>query len=226
MATRKITSEPKVAKEPKAKKPKVTKARKLSGLKDDGSPNGFWLKFKFKLSMYDCDNISEWKEYHFLGHILKRYKDYMGIEFTLSYSSSPTKCPELFCIKRMISFLGVDDNQTIKDYIDFVFDHYIIPKKVSLTSIAYFFTTNFIFEFKNKFRKESRITRSTELPPDFKKVINDLNIDVSTYGDLAFAKIAVENDPGNNELVIYTKMFDELKSIGFDDGVLGRLDGN
>jgi hypothetical protein len=202
------------------------KIRKVSGLKEDGSPNSAWTKFKAKLSAYNCDDISEWKEYHFLGHILKRYKDYMGIEFTLSYSGPPTKCSELFCVKRTVSFLGVDDNQTVKDYIDFVFDQYIIPKKVSLTSIAYFFTTNFIFEFKKKFRKESKITRSTELPPDFKKIVGSLNVDVSTYGDLAFAKIAVENDPSNHELNIYTKMFDELKIIGFDDGVLGRLDGN
>lgn len=209
-----------------ATRKKVTKVRKVSGLKEDGSPNSAWTKFKSKLSSYSYDEISEWKEYHFLGHILKRYKECMGIEFTLSYSGPPTKCSELFCVKRMISFLGVDDNQTIKDYIDFVFDQYIIPKKISLTSIAYFFTTNFIFEFKKKFRKESKITRSTELPPDFQKVVSGLNIDVSTYGDLAFAKIAVENDPSNNELGIYTKMFDELKGIGFDDSILGRLDGN
>ena len=207
-------------------KPKVTKVKKISGLNADGTPNAFWKKFKCKLALYDSDDISKWQEYHFLGHILKRYQDYMGIEFTLSYSSGPSKCSELFCVKRMISFLGTDDNQTIKDYIDFVFDQYIIPKKVSLSSIAYFFTTNFIFEFKKKFRKETKITRSTLLPQNCKSVVTNLNLDVSTYGDLAFAKIAVENDPNNNELEIYTKMFDELKSIGFDDSVLGRLDGN
>jgi hypothetical protein len=208
------------------KKVAATKVRKVSGLKEDGSPNNSWLKFKAKLSECTYDDISEWKEHHFLGHILKRYKDYMGIDFTLSYSGPPSKCSELFCVKRMISFLGTDDNQTIKDYIDFVFDQYIVPKKVSLSSIAYFFTTNFIFEFKKKFRKETKITRSTLLPQDCKSVVTNLNLDVITYGDLAFAKIAVENDPNNNELEIYTKMFDELKSIGFDDSVLGRLDGN
>ena len=210
----------------KAVEPKVTKVKKISGLKEDGTPNAFWQKFKCKLATYDADDISQWHEYHFLGHILKRYKDHIGIEFTLSYSRAPTKSPEMFCVKRMISFLGVDDNQTIKDYIDFVFDQYIIPKKVFVTSIAYFFTTNFIFEFKKKFRKESRITRSTPLPTDYKSVVNNLNIDVCTYGDLAFAKVAIENDPNSSELDIYIRMFDALKNLGFDDGVLGRLDGN
>jgi hypothetical protein len=209
-----------------AVEPKVTKVKKISGLKEDGTPNAFWQKFKCKLALYESDDISKWQEYHFLGHILKRYKDHMGIEFTLSYSSSPTKCPEMFCIKRMIAFLGVGDNQTIKDYIDFVFDQYIIPKNVSVTTIAYFFTTNFIFEFKKKFRKESRITRATQLPTDYKSVVTNLNLDVCTYGDLAFAKIAIENDPNSSELEIYIRMFDALKNVGFDDSVLGRLDGN
>jgi predicted acetyltransferase len=206
--------------------PKVTKIKKISGLKEDGTPNAFWQKFKCKLALYDSDDISKWQEYHFLGHILKRYKDYMGIEFTLSYSRGPTQCPEMFCIKRMIAFLGVGDNKTIKDYIDFVFDQYIIPRKVPVTSIGYFFTTEFIFQFKKRFSKAARITRSTQLPTDYKSVVNSLSLDVCTYGDLAFAKLAIENDPNSSEIAIYIKMFDELKNIGFDDGVLGRLDGN
>ena len=165
-----------------ATRKKVTKVRKVSGLKEDGSLNNAWLKFKSKLSGYSYDDISEWKEYHFLGHILKRYKDYMGIDFTLSYSGPPSKCSELFCVKRMISFLGADDNQTIKDYIDFVFDQYIVPKKVSLSSIAYFFTTNFIFEFKKKFHKESKITRSTLLPQDCKSVVRTLTLTLVHMG--------------------------------------------
>jgi hypothetical protein len=209
-----------------AVEPKVTKVKKISGLKEDGSPNTYWQKFKCKLALYESDDISQWQEYHFLGHILKRYKDHMGIEFTLSYSRAPTKCPEMFCIKRMIAFLGVEDKQTIKDYIDFVFDQYIIPKKVSVTSIGYFFTTEFIFQFKKRFSKESRISRSTQLPADYKSVVSNLNLDVCTYGDLAFAKVAIENDPSSSELEIYIRLFDELKKIGFDDNVLGRLDGN
>ncbi|MCK9567816.1 hypothetical protein M0R72_02550 [Candidatus Pacearchaeota archaeon] len=210
----------------KAVEPKVTKVQKISGLKADGTPNAFWQKFKAKLALYASDDISQWQEYHFLGHILKRYKDHMGIEFTLSYSRAPAKCSEMFCIKRMIAFLGVEDKQTIKDYIDFVFDQYIIPKKVSVTSIGYFFTTEFIFQFKKMFSKDSRISRSTQLPADYKSVVSSLNIDVCTYGDLAFAKLAIENDPNGSEVAIYIRMFDELKNIGFDDGVLGRLDGN
>ncbi len=205
---------------------KVTKVRKIRGLKEDGTLSGPWLKFKKRLDLYDNVPIQDWNEYNFLGHILKRYKEYMGMELALSYSGAPSKCGEIYCTKRMVLSLGTEDPQTIKNYIDFVYDNYIIPGKVSISSLAYFFTTNFIFDFKKKFRKESKITRSTQLPSDCKCVVDGLGLDVNTYGDLAFAKLAIENDPNNNDLAVYSQMFDTLKNIGFDDTILGRLDGH
>jgi hypothetical protein len=202
----------------------VLKMRKIKGLKEDGSISGPWRNFKARLDLYADVPISEWNEYNFLGHILKRYKDYMGMEFSLSYIGAPSKSKELYCIKRMVLYLGSSDNQTIKDYIDFVYNSYIIPGKVSVSSLAYFFTANFMFEFKKKLRRDSKITRATKLPDSYKNILENLSIDVNTYGDLAFAKIAIDNDPGNNDLAIYSKMFNELKNIGFDDSVLGKLD--
>jgi hypothetical protein len=204
---------------------KVT-PRKIKGLNQDGSPNASWRKFKIRLDNYTDTPEDEWDEYYFLGHILKRYKDYMGTEFPLSYKSAPSKSQELYCVKRMIATLSVQDKQTIKNYIDFVYDTYILPKKVAVTSLAYFFTVNFIFDFKSKYRKDTKITRNTQLPPNCKEVINNLSLDVCTYGDLAFAKLALDNDPKNDALEVYSKMFEELKNTGFDTGVLERLDGN
>lgn len=208
-------------------KGKVT--RKIKGLNKDGTISVPWRKFKARLDFYADDPISDWNEYHFLGHILKRYKDYMGIEFTLSYTGAPSKCGEMYCVKRMMLALSASDNQTVKDYIDFVFDTYVIPSKVTITSIAYFFTTNFIFDFKKKFRRDSVITRSTALPTKYKEIMDSLKIGdcgIDTYGDLAFVKVAMREDPSNDELKKYAHMFDELKTVGFDDSVLERLDGN
>ena len=204
----------------------MTKVRKIKGLKEDGTISGPWKKFKSRLDSYSDAPINEWDEYHYLGHILKKYKDYMGSDFPLSYCGAPSKCGEMYCVKRMVLSLGVDDKQTIVDYINFVYDKYIIPGNISVSSLAYFFTANFIFEFKKKFRKETKITRTTQLPPNYKNVIVSLELDVCTYGDLAFAKIAIDNDPKSTDLEIYSRMFCELKNIGFDDSVLGRLDGN
>jgi hypothetical protein len=205
---------------------KVTKVRKIKGLKNDGTLTKPWSKFKDRIEAYADTPVSEWTEYNFLGHILKRYENYMGSSFPLSYSGSPSKCSEIYCVKRMLLGLGLDNPQTVVNYIDFIYDKYIIPGKVSISSLAYFFTTNFIFEFKKKLRKESVITRTTQLPSNYQNVITNLNLDVCTYGDLAFARVAIENDPDNNELSGYITMFNELKNIGFDDSILGRLDGH
>jgi hypothetical protein len=205
---------------------KATKTRKLSGLKIDGTPNKAWTTFKERLDSYADIPLAKWTAEEALGHILKRYRDHMGVELSLSHSGPPTSCSEIYCVKRMILALGISEGQTVKDYIDFVFDKYIMPNKVTFSSIAYFFTTNFIFEFKKKFRKDNKITRSTEIPDRYKTVIASLSLDVKTYGDLAFAKVAISDDPNNQDLAVYSQMFEELKGVGFDESVLGRLDGN
>jgi hypothetical protein len=196
---------------------------KLSGLKQDGRPNAYWRKFKERLDSYSDLPVEEWKDDQILGHILKRYKDQMGIDFALSFSGPPTKCKEIYCLRRTILALGTEDPVSIKTYIDWMFDSIIIPNKVTISSIAYFFTTTFILKFKQESRKKSRITRATFLPEEYKTIISNLELDVSTYGDLAFAKVAIQDDPGNSAYDVYGKMFTELKTIGFDESVLNAI---
>lgn len=202
---------------------KKTKGR-LSGLKADGKPNAYWRRFKERLDSYSEVEVSDWKEEHFLAHTLQRYKDYMGIEFSLSYSGPPTKCKEIYCIRRVVLALGTEDPVVIKQYIDWVFDTVIIPTKAVFYSIAYFFTTSFILKFKAERRRQSRITRTSELPSEVKNIATDLEIDIKTYGDLAFARVAINNDPENEELEIYSRLFVMLKDIGFDEKVLTSLE--
>lgn len=197
---------------------------KLSGLNADGTPNAYWRRFKERLDNYEETAIQDWKAEHILGHILKRYKDQMGVEYALSYSGPPTKCKEIYCTKRMLLALGTEDGQTAKNYVDWVFDTVIIPGKVAISSIAYFFTTSFILRFKAERRRKSQISRATELPPDIKSVVENLSLDVKTYGDLAFAKVAIDDDPGNEELSVYFRLFMDLKDKGFDESVLSTLE--
>jgi len=199
--------------------------KKPSGIKDDGLPNAYWRRFKERLDAYADTPTSDWKEEHFLGHIIKRYKDMMGVDFALSYSGPPTKCKEIYCIRRMLLALGTEDGNTIKKYIDFVFDTIIIPQKGTISSIAYFFTATFVMKFKQALRKQNRITRATELPDDVLSVAQNLSLDVKTYGDLAFAKIAIDDDPENKDLEVYFRLFMELKQVGFDESVLSSLEG-
>jgi len=198
---------------------------KISGLKADGKPNAYWRRFKERLDNYADIPVKDWNEEHVLGHILKRYKDQVGMEFSLSYSGPPSKCKEIYCVRRMINFLGAEDGETLKKYIDWVFDTIIIPSNTTISSIAYFFTTNFVLKFKQQMRSESKITRTKKLPENIINLAVGLELDVETYGDLAFAKVAIENDPKNEDLEVYFRLFTELKEIGFDETVLNSLEG-
>lgn len=199
-------------------------AGKLSGLNADGTPNAYWRRFKERLEAYEETPVADWKEEHMLGHILKRYREFMDVDFALSYSGPPTKCKEIYCIRRMILALGADDGPTVKQYIDWIFDTKIIPQKTTISSIAYFFTTNIVLTFKKDMRKLSRVTRATELPENYQNIAVGLELDVKTYGDLAFAKVALEDDPDNEDLTTYVTLFNELKSVGFDESTLNSID--
>lgn len=194
-----------------------------SGLNLDFKPNAYWRRFKERLDKYDEIPVENWKEEQILGHILKRYKDHMGVEFNLSYSGPPTKCKEIYCVRKVLLYMGTDDGASLKAYVDWVFDTNIIPNKVAIKSIAYFFTTNLILKFKAELRKRNKITRATELPENYIEKIHSLELDVKTYGDLAFAKAAIDNDPEDDDLVIYFKLFEELRGVGFDEKVLQSL---
>jgi len=198
---------------------------KLSGLTVDGTPNAYWRRFKERLEAYEEVPVVDWKEEQMLGHIIKRYKDVMEVDFALSYSGPPTKCKEIYCLRRTILALGADDGPTVKQYIDWVYDTKIIPQKMTISSIAFFFTTNLILTFKKEMRRQNRISRATELPKEYSDIAIDSKLDVKTYGDLAFAKVALEDDPNNEDLIVYSNLFGKLREIGFDDSVLESIEG-
>jgi len=198
---------------------------KLSGLNANGKPNAYWRRFKERLDTYSDTPLDQWDEEHLLGHILKRYRDVMDIDFSLSYSGPPTKCKEMYCIRRMMFILGTEDVKLSKEYIDFVFETYIIGKKVTIHSVAYFFTSEFILKFKAERRRKSKITRASKLPDNYQLIANTLELDVNTYGDLIFAKIAIDNDPDNEDYSQYKTLFVEMEKSGFKLNSLSSVEG-
>lgn len=214
-----------MAKEERRLMEQVKSVRKPSGIKNDGTPNVPWNKFQKRLSVYNLASIQDWKPEHFLGHILKRYIDVYGINYSLSYSGPPSKCSEIYCIKRMMSFLGGEnpDPLMVKEYIDWTYDSIIIPKKMQVESLALFFSSKLIREFKSKYKKSKKITRSTTIPPQYQDFIHGLGYDdISTYGDLAFIKMALDQSQDYNQ--DYRNLFIELTSRGFDTGQLEYLE--
>lgn len=198
--------------------------KKRGRFNKDGQPNAYWRQFKRRLDEYDQIPVQEWKEENILGHILKRYKDQKNIEFTLSYSGAPSRCSELYCVRRMIMTLGTDDYTVIKKYVDWVYDTLVIPNNVTISSLGYFFTRDIVLKFKKDLPK-TVVSRASNLPQDILDVANKLSIsDIRTYGDLAFAKIAIQDDPYNQDMEKFVLLFDALKNEGFDDSVLVSLE--
>lgn len=211
--------------ETKRRRRKVVKlddgTHKTSGLKKDGTPNAYWKRFKERLDAYEQVPVEEWKPEQILGHILRLYKDREGLEFSLSYSRPPTKCPEIYCIKRMLLSLGTEDGHIAKQYVEWVFDDFL--KKNSLSSLALFFNKGMIFKFKAKYRKASKITRSTQLPSTCSDIVEELKLPIYTYGDLAFAKMAVDENP--DDYPDYAVLLKRLQDSGFDNSLLDNLEG-
>lgn len=200
------------------------KVKTPSGLKKDGTPNVPWRKFKERLDTYDSVPLKDWKHDQFLGHIFKRYETQFGTDFVLSYSGPPSKCSEIYCVKRMTTTLGTEDPETVKAFIDWMFDEQIIAKKMQIHSLAFFFTANLIKAFKAQYFKKKKITRASQLTQSLESIINSFGItDIVTYGDLAFAKMATDMNP--EDYKEYNNLFNHLNELGFDMTILENLEG-
>jgi hypothetical protein len=201
--------------------------KKPSGLKFDGTPNVPWRKFKERIDAYNSVPLKDWKSDQVLGHIFKRYSEVFGLNFSLSYSGAPSKCSEIYCVKRMMSMVDGDfpNPETVKSFIDWTFDSVIIPKKLQIESLAFFFSIKLIREFKAKYNKSKKITRSTELPKIYADMVNDLGIDdIITYGDLAFVSKAIALNPDNVSYKVYINLFEKLNLENFDLNIFDYLE--
>lgn len=164
--------------------------------------NTYWKKFFKKFEEIDNPEFktSQWNEVHILAYICKRYEQYLGRKFAVTIKGAPSKSPDIYVIKRIIASLNTTNMLTIKDYIDWVFDKKVIPKKSHFRTIGFFLTQGFVNEFfHEKNSKKNKFTRSTGLPASYIKIAEDLGIKISTYGDLAFIQMAVERKPNDTE---------------------------
>lgn len=204
-----------------AKKKKELTAGNLSkpsGLNEDGTPNKHWLNFIKRTERYNELPIYRWGFDQVLGYLIKRYTQYMDRPFRFSYSGAPSKSKEMFCVKRMSLNLCTENSEILKEYIDWIFDRDIIPNNRQIKTLAYFFTPGLCDKFIEYRKKSQTITRTTPLPPKFIEEANTLGLKLNTYGDLAFAKMAVESAPEDYEE--YNDYFNRIRNLGFNDNLI------
>lgn len=199
------------------KKEKVITKR--SGFKANGELTAPWQKFKNRLDNYNQVSIEKWTTEQLVGHTMSRYKDYMCSDYALSYNGAPLQSKEIYCLNRAAAMLSLSI-PNMKNYIDWVFDKLIIPKKVIISSFGFFCHDNVVNAYKKEIKKSSKLSRTTSLPNEYDEIFESFGMSIYTYGDLSFAKQASEcSDDENIRL-----MFLQLQQAGFDFEKLNELE--
>lgn len=171
-----------------------------------------WQKFFKKFEEIESLKVSEWKEVHILAHICKRFKQLHGVDFSITVKGAPSKSPDVYIIKRIMLMLNTSNMKTIKNYIDWVFDMKVIPKRVRFQKVGFFLTNGFANEFKFFQKKEKEFDRSTPVPESYKHIAKELDVDIETYGDLAFILLAADSEPSSK----YKVLIGNLELLGLD----------
>lgn len=197
--------------------------KKHKPLTATGKLSGWWVKFFDKTREFECIQVGKWKEHHLVGYICKRFQDIYKIPYSFSLKGAPSTCPEMFMIKKIIYMLNNDNPRFIKDYVDWVFDKKIIPQKKKLTSFGFFATPQLANEFQIFHAESKKIRRSSPLPEEYQKLADNMEIGISTFGELAFIKLALEANNGD-DLQKYNEFMNCLYSICFDENVLNNLE--
>jgi len=175
-----------------------------------------WQRFFNRFEEIESLKVSQWKPIHLLGYFDKRYREHYNKNFAYSCKKAPMKCTEIVLIKKMCAMLATTNMRTVKDYIDWVFDCKIIPQKMKIRTLAFFGTPGLGNEFYEYKSEHDKIKRTTDLPKKFKDIGNKLGFPINTFGDLAFAKMALDKYDNDEIRAPYKALFDQLYSVGFE----------
>lgn len=197
------------------------KVTKPSGLKADGTPNIHWQRFENRIKEFNLVEIELWKEEQVLGYLLYRYKEHYKINYALSYSGSPSKCSEIYCINRMMQCVGTRQGPILKEYIDWIFDKDIIPNNKKIVSLAYFWNKKQCANFRSIYQELHKLTKDTQLPQEYIEEAEKRHISANNYADLVFIKMALDNSP--EDYPDYNEFFNAIKQKGFNPVVLNDL---
>lgn len=182
-----------------------------------------WQKFLAKFDEIDTLPVNRWKEANLLGYFCRRYQKCYEQKFALSFRGAPSKCNEIYMIKKTMAMLDTFDSEVVHDYIDWVFDYKIIPSQIKIRSIGFLTTPGFGNEFNQYRKKKQKIAKSTELPSKYRTIITDLDLQANTYGDLAFIKMALDKSPNSIAMEPYKTLFIKLVDMDFEPEVLNTL---
>lgn len=185
------------------------------------APNEHYKKFFSKFSEIETLPVTSWKTNHILAYFCKKYKSTYSTDYQFKFNSpSPSKCFEVFQVKKLASMLS-SDPVILKQYIDWVYEYKVGQAKRKLTSISFMTHEGVVNYFKVNFllanKKITTINRSSTLPDDLKEVFSSFGFTVNTYGDISFM-IQMSPLPDNIK-----SAFDKAVEFGLDLEVLKEV---
>lgn len=183
--------------------------------------SGPWQKFFARLPEIDSKNPEEWEAFHFVSYFLRRYYSAYNIPYALSYQGPPLSCFEIKMMKKVFTLLNTTNSNTVKQYIDWLFDNMAINKNMQFKGITIFLTGSFANAFLQEKRKKEKITKHSSLPTEYVKLADECDLSISTYGDVEFILNSTKSssEPNENCLAFIQK----LKAYSFDFDVLKGL---
>jgi hypothetical protein len=180
-----------------------------------------WQKFFIRLVEIDSKPINEWNEYHILSYFLRKYYEAYHIPYALTYAGAPLSCQEIKLLKKIYTLLSTTDQRKVKAYVDWMFEDVVSKKKFQIKGITVLLGNSFANDFLRFYKKQNTVTKQTELPQEYKKLAEESDMSVSTYGDLLFVLNSMKTSEEPNE---DCKLFvQKLKMHSFDFDVLKGL---
>ncbi len=203
----------------------------MAGIKDKEEfstnqlPSIFWKKFFDRFQEIETKQIPEWGLVHLIGYFCKLYKNHYNMDYTFKFNASPSKCYEVFQLKKVASMIS-SDPVILKDYIDWVFRVKVLERKKRISVIGYLASLEMINEFKFKHMSgntQAVIDRATALNDQYILLAKEEGVDISTYGELAFIKSMLSSDLDIDTMTKYNNIFLKLSNNGFDKSILDRI---
>lgn len=179
--------------------------------------NEKYRKFFDSFKEIETKEVKDWKAQHLIGLFCKLYKEHYKTDYKFKFNSpSPSKCYEVFQIKKLAQLL-TSDPVKLKQYIEWAFSEKVKMAKKRITSIAFlshdFMTTEYKLKYLSGDLASQRLDRTTTLPIEYKEIINSYGHRINNYGELSF----LLQIGGQEDLV------NKLHSAGMDIEAVKRI---
>jgi hypothetical protein len=183
-------------------------------------PNEKYRQFFAKFAEIETLKVEEWKPVHVLAYFCKKYQEQYGTKYQFKFNSpSPTKCFEVFQIKKLCMLLS-SNPKILKEYIDWIYLTKVVQAKRRLTSISFMTHEGLTQDYKMNIllagKKNLNVDRSTPLPNEYRDIFQEIGVSINNYGELAFLAHMAQTSQ-------MTKAFQKIEELGFDKEVLERI---